>query len=158
MRQSKYGHVTTAINLSAEQSQNHSKPKMAGRTFDYTLSDEETKLQLGEFEGKRRLHIRKFSGGYATQAGIWLHEREISRFLDIQFDINRAFDDRNEWVYHFNDYFTVTCYKSGTVDFRYTFRLEDGGLIYSKKKGITLKRHLVKELFDILCKEYRVDY
>ena len=127
---------------------------MSGRTFDYTLSDGVTKLQLGEFEGKRRLHIRKFCGEHATQAGIWLQEREITRFMDIQYDINRAFENRSEWVYPFNDFFTVTCYKSGTVDFRYTFRHEDGRVIYSKKKGITLKRHLIEELFYVLCKEY----
>ena len=127
---------------------------MAAQTFEYTLSDNETKLQLSEFEGKRRLHIRKFKDDTATQYGIWLHEREIMHFLDLRFDINRAFDDKREWIYPFNDYFTITCYRSGTVDFRYTFRLQDGRVIYSKKKGITLQRHLIVELFDNLCEEY----
>ena len=127
---------------------------MARRSFQYTLSDNETRLQLNEFEGTRRLHIRKFKDDVATQSGIWLHEREIINFLNIQFDINSAFDDQREWIYTFNDYLTVTCYKSGTTDLRYTYRLEDGRILYSKKKGITLKRHLILELFDILCKEY----
>lgn len=128
--------------------------KMAGRTFNYTLSDEETKLQLNEFGGQKRLHLRKFSGEIATPSGIWLHEREIRHFLDVGFDINRAYDDKKDWIYAFNEFFTISCYKSGTVDFRYTFKLEDGRVLYSKKKGITLKRHLIVELFDILCKEY----
>ena len=131
---------------------------MAGRTFEHTLSDNLTKLQLVEFEGQKRLHIRKFNDGYATHTGIWLQEREITHFLDIQYDINRAFEERNEWVYPFNDYFAVTCYRSGTVDFRYTYRREDGLVIYSKKKGITLKRHLIEEIFNILREEYRINY
>ena len=52
-------------------------------------------------------------------------------YIFIKFDIDRAFEDRNEWVYKFNDYITVTCYKNGYVDFRYTFKRPDGNVIHS---------------------------
>ena len=127
--------------------------KMAAKEFVYTLSDGETKLQLHEFEGKRRLHIRKFKDNTPTHTGVCLYEREILHFLDIKFDIDRTFEERNEWIYKFNDYITVTCYKNGYVDFRYAFRRPDGHVIYSKK-GITLKRQLLLEIYEILYKEY----
>ena len=126
---------------------------MTAKEFVYTLSDGETKLQLNEFQGKRRLHIRKFKDNAPTYTGVCLHEMEILHFMDIKFDIDRAFQDRNEWIYKFNDYITVTCYKNGYVDFRYSFRRPDGHVFYSKK-GITLKRQLLLEIYEILYKEY----
>ena len=126
---------------------------MAAKEFVYTLSDGETKLQLNEFQGKRRLHIRKFKDDTPTRTGVCLHEMEILHFMDIKFDIDRAFQYRNEWIYKFNDYITVTCYKNGYVDFGYSFRRPDGHVFYSKK-GIILKRQLIVEIYEILHKEY----
>ena len=56
--------------------------KMAAKEFVYTLSDGETKLQLHEFEGKRRLHIRKFKDNTPTHTGVCLYEMEMLLFMD----------------------------------------------------------------------------
>ena len=47
-----------------------------------TLSDGETKLQLNEFQGKRRLHIRKFKDNTPTHTGVCLYEMEMLLFMD----------------------------------------------------------------------------
>ena len=130
---------------------------MAGKSFDHTLADD-TKLLLNEFGGQRRLHIRKFKDGYATHTGICIPERQILHLLDIKFDIDRAFAEKRSLVYKFDDYLSISTFSSGTVDFRYTYRRDDGKVLYSKYKGITLKRDIVVELFDILCKEYTILY
>ena len=124
---------------------------MAG--FDYTLMDG-SRLQLREYEGKRRLDLRRFVNDIPTKNGIWLHETEIPGFLNLLADINKVYEESGEWDFEFNDYLIITCYRSGTLDLRYKFRCQDGRLLYSKK-GITLKRNAVEQMFDILCREFQ---
>ena len=124
---------------------------MAGRTsFEYTLGDG-TKVSMNEFNGQTRLHIRRYVKDRSE--GICMFEREVTRFVDTIYDIDRAYDNNEEQGFEFNDFIYITCYKSGKVDFRYFFKQPDGRVLYSKK-GIVLNRVAVKEMFDILMKKY----
>ena len=101
------------------------------------------------------MHIRKYVNERPTATGIAIPENLMLRLLDTKPDFDRAYDEGIGLVHLLNDYIQLEAYPSGKVDMRY-FTVKNGHRIYLKK-GITLDRTIVQELFDVLSEEMGIN-
>ena len=101
------------------------------------------------------MHIRRYTNDRPTATGIAIPENLMLRLVDTKPDFDRAYEEGIGLVRLLNDYIHLETYPSGKVDMRY-FSINNGQRIYSKK-GITLPRHIIDEMYNVLEKQLSIN-
>lgn len=121
--------------------------------FEHQLRDG-VRIKLDEFDGRRLLHIRRYVNDRPTATGIAIPENLMLRLLDTETDFQRAYEEQIGLILLLNDYIQMESYPSGKLDIRY-YNIFNGQRVYLKK-GITLAKHVVDEMYNVLHKEMAI--